>query len=112
MSNGAYNVWMRATNKTSTARAHRLDRPYQPPAMDLPQVWKVREVVVHDGSQYMDPGSFVLIAPAISGHKARYSVIRVDRKTGRATCIGRELDLKLARKVAGRPASEDGLPLA
>jgi hypothetical protein len=105
---------MRATNKTSSARLHRLDRPdrpYQPPAMDLPQVWKVREVVVHDGSQYMDPGSFVLIAPAISGHKARYSVIRVDRKTGRATCIGRELDLKLARKVAGRSASEDGLPL-
>ncbi len=78
------------------------------PKLDLPMVWKVREVVVHDGVQYLDQGSFVLIAPAISGSRARYSVIRVDRKTGLATCIGRELDLALARKVAGRPASEDG----
>ena len=79
--------------------------------MDLPEVWRVREVVVHDGSRFMDPGSFVLIAPAISGNKARYSVIRVDRKTGRATCIGRELNLKLARRVANRDASEDGTPV-
>lgn len=71
----------------------------------LPAVRSVREVVVgYDGL------SFVLIAPdPTAGCPSRYSVIRV-RQSGRATCIGRELPLALARAVAARPAREDGRP--
>lgn len=79
----------------------------------LPIVREVREVhSFEDPSAFDHVGSFVLIAPdPMSGRRHRYSVIRVDYQTGRATCIGRELDLKLARRIAKRPASEDGKTL-
>lgn len=79
----------------------------------LPIVEKVREV--HSFIDYgaVDHvGSFVLIAPdPMAGRKHVYSVIRVDYQSGQAVCIGRELDLPLARKVAKRPVEEDGRPI-
>ena len=83
-----------------------------PHALPLPIVHEVREVYDHSDPTAMDHvGSFVLVAPdPMAGRKGDYSVIRVDFQTGRATCIGRELPLALSRKIAKRPASEDGKP--
>ena len=85
------------------------------PSRDLPEVHEVTETVFH-----RDPNpnacdhngsSFVIIAPDhASGRRHRYSVIRVSNK-GTAVLIGSELDLPLARRVARRPESEDGLPV-
>lgn len=82
-------------------------------ALPLPIVWQVKEVVSHQDHSASDHvGSFVLIAPdPMAGSINRYSVIRVDYQSGKATCIGRELDLKLARAVAKRPKEDDGKPV-
>lgn len=73
--------------------------------LPIPHFTSIRETV-------NDLDSIVLIAPDHSaGCKHRYSVIRIRRKTGRATCIGRELNLKLARIVASRPVGQDGKPV-
>lgn len=90
--------------------------------LPLPTFNSVKEVVYHEGLVWGAQGStrslrscapsLVLIAPDLSaGKPKRYSVIRVMCETGRATCIGRELDLKLARVVAARPKEEDGKPV-
>lgn len=74
----------------------------KPKRLSLPIVREVREVVCGQQFGFMDHvGHFTLIAPdPNAGRKHRYSVIRIDYQTGQAECIGRELDLKLARKVA------------
>lgn len=54
----------------------------------------------------------ILIAPDhAAGAPVRYSVIRIMTKTGATRCIGRELPLHLARRVACRPPELDGKPL-
>ena len=72
----------------------------------LPIVREVKEVWDHQrtGPDINDhEGAFVLVAPdPMSGRAHRYSVIRVDYQTGIATVIGRELDLRTARKIAAR----------
>ena len=35
-----------------------------------------------------------------AGRRGRYSIIHIDQRSGRALCIGRELPLKYARKIA------------
>ena len=46
---------------------------------------------------------FTFIAPDhMAGRRHRYSVVRVDRKTGQAHTIGRELPLGHAREIAKR----------
>lgn len=79
----------------------------------LPLVRSIREVYSFEDSDAFDHvGSFVIIAPdTMSGRRNRYSVIRVDYQTGQAERIGCEVDLTLAREIAMRPSSEDGLPL-
>lgn len=73
-------------------------------SLPLPQVHRVLE-------SYYYEDSFVLISPdPNAGHRRRYSTIRVYRD-GHAVCIGRELDLKLSRRVAERPSKLDGEPL-
>lgn len=78
--------------------------------LSLPIVRTVKEVLsFEDVAAHDHVGSFVIIAPdPMAGARYRYSVIRVDYQTGETRCIGRELPLGLARKVAKRPASEDG----
>lgn len=70
--------------------------------MSLPLVHRVREVYsLQDLNATDHVGCFILIAPdPMAGLKHRYSVIKVDYQSGKATCIGRELPLNLARKIA------------
>jgi len=78
-------------------------------AVPIPFFDEVKEVHLAE-----DTRSSVLITPdfgSIQGRR-RYNVIRVEWPTGRADCIGRELPLGLARRVAKRPQSEDGTKVA
>ena len=70
----------------------------------FPVVRKVHEVWSFEDQNAMDHvGSFVLIAPdPMSGRRNRYSVIRIDYQTGKTLCIGREIPLDEARKLAKR----------
>lgn len=74
----------------------------------LPIVEQVKEVrSVTDPLADDHVGFFVLIAPdPRSGRKHVYSVIQVSYQTGQATCIGRELPLGDARRIAGGVAAE------
>ena len=65
---------------------------------------EVTQVVVHDETTATDTdhkGRTVLICPdEASGHRGRYSVITINWRSGKCHQIGRELPLRLARKVA------------
>jgi hypothetical protein len=77
--------------------------------LPIPTVINVREVYPHHDCIRK---SFVLVCiDPNAGRRGRYSVIRVFHRTGEARCIGRELDLKLARIVAKRLYVDDGKPV-
>ena len=46
-----------------------------------------------------------------SGNRHRYHVLRIHRDTGTIQCVGREVDLKLAREIAERHYQLDGEPV-
>lgn len=70
----------------------------------LPYVREVKEVVSQEVDAIDHVGHFTLIAPdPMAGKRRRYSVIRVDYKTGKARVIGRELPLKDATAIAKAP---------
>lgn len=59
-----------------------------------------------------NPFDTVLIAhDHMSGKDDVFTVIRLDRATGQAFTIGRELPMDMALEVAKRPREEDGKPL-
>ena len=69
-----------------------------------PRFTEVRET-------YAGATCIVLIAPdPNAGLRHRYSVLRVEHGAGTLTCIGRELDLSTARRVARQAAEEPGCP--
>lgn len=72
--------------------------------MSLPIVESIKEVYsVTDSEAYDHVGHFTIVArDPNAGGVSRYSVIRVDYQSGFAECIGRELPLKLARRVAAQ----------
>ncbi len=78
-------------------------------ALPIPTFYSVKETHSHNpDSGWTSTGSphrhIVIIAPdPMAGRRHMYSVIRIFYKDGRAECIGRELPLKLARKIATKP---------
>lgn len=79
----------------------------------IPTIRKVTEVYEECiGGHPHYARTIAMIAPdPMAGRKGRYSVIRIYSHTGQVVVIGRELPLGLARKVAKRQVSQDGLPL-
>jgi hypothetical protein len=80
----------------------------------LPHFDRVKEVFFcraagrparHDSWALIVPASYLGV-----GVRGRYNVLRLMRGGGQMTVIGRELPLKLARKVAKRPPDHDGTP--
>jgi hypothetical protein len=64
-------------------------------SLPIPQFYSVREVVRRR------PGVCVLIAhDPMSGRRGRYTVVRLILSTGRAICIGRELPIGHAQRIA------------
>lgn len=73
--------------------------------LPIPFFHKVKET-------YYSGYSIVLIAPDDHAGKLKvFSVIRIMLATGKATCIGRELSINIARMVATQPFRDDGKPL-
>lgn len=86
------------------ARSARGDRPGGALVnLPIPFFQDVKEVLggaAWDKHHYA-PWYVTLIAPdPLAGKRGRYSVVRLNLRTGRMRCIGRELDLRLARRVA------------
>lgn len=70
--------------------------------LPIPSFLSAKEVVTHHDSRG-EYKKFVMIAPDHnSGSRNKYSVISINAKTGKATCIGRELPLKQSREIANR----------
>jgi hypothetical protein len=67
--------------------------------LPIPRFHRLKEIHdVVDLNTGRTVGAF-MIAPDPAAGGARYSVIRLDYQTGRASCVGREVDLKFAREL-------------
>lgn len=69
-------------------------------SLPIPTFSSVKEIssaVQRKGSRRYEV-LFIIALDKKAGHKARYSAIMLDRTTGTADCIGRELTLDQARR--------------
>lgn len=72
----------------------------------------VREIYENDYKSCAGYRSAALIVPAVSGHKARYHVYRLDFERGDLVMIGCELPLDHSRAIARRSRNRDWQPLS
>lgn len=68
---------------------------------------KVTEIYENDTDGWGDYRSLAMLVPAVSGHRARYHVYRLDFARGDLVMIGNELDLLTARAIARRSRNRD-----
>jgi hypothetical protein len=83
--------------RTATEMRWRLPIPF---FQAVKEVIGGADLLAWDKSHYV-PWYITIIAPdPLAGKRGRYSVLRLNLRTGRMRCIGRELNLRLARRVA------------